>query len=219
MLNIFLKDFKTQHRDRVQATPVKQNQSPRGWYSRGFLPHFDAGTCRTQFITCRLYDSLPRSVLDKIKEEIATKQPADIQRAQMILLEKYLDRGYGQCFLRRREVAEIVRDSIKKFDQERYKLFAWVIMPNHVHMLLRAMLGISLEKIAHSFKSYTALQANRVLKRDGPFWMREPFDRYIRDSEHFDRTVRYIHNNPVKAGLCELPEDWEFSSAWPGAAS
>ena len=101
----------------------------------------------------------------------------------------------------------------------RYLLFAWVIMPNHVHLLLRPLPGFSLEQIAHSFKSYTGLMANRVLGREGTFWMREPFDRYMRDSDHFERTVRYIENNPVKAGLCARPEDWEFSSAWNGNAA
>lgn len=191
-----------------------QNQSPRGWYSRGYLPHFDAGSSRTQFITCRLYDSLPTSILDRIRNEIELKAPEDISRETIILAEKYLDAGYGQCFLAQRPVAEIVRESIKKFAGERYSLFAWVIMPNHVHMLLRQLRDYSLSKIVHSFKSYTALQANRVLGRTGQFWMREPFDRYIRDQKHFDATVRYIENNPVKAGLCARPEDWEFSSAW-----
>ena len=195
---------------------MTDKQSPRGWYSRGYLPHFDVGPSRTQFITCRLYDSLPQVVLERIKKELESNGTEDIARQTIILAEKYLDRGYGQCFLRVRSVAEIVRDSIKKFDLVRYLLFAWVIMPNHVHLLLRPLPGFSLEQIAHSFKSYTGLMANRVLGREGTFWMREPFDRYIRDADHFNRTVRYIENNPVKAGLCVRPEDWEFSSAWSG---
>jgi REP element-mobilizing transposase RayT len=196
---------------------MTDDQSPRGWYSRGYLPHFDAGPSRTQFITCRLYDSLPQgSVLERIKKEMESNGTEDIARQTIILAEKYLDRGYGQCFLRDRSVAEIVRDSIKKFDLVRYLLFAWVIMPNHVHLLLRPLPGFSLAQIAHSFKSYTGLMANRALGREGEFWMREPFDRYMRDSDHFKRTVRYIENNPVKAGLCARPEDWEFSSAWNG---
>ena len=197
---------------------MTDKQSPRGWYSRGYLPHFDAGPSRTQFITCRLYDSLPQVVLERIKKELESNGTEDIARETIILAEKYLDRGYGQCFLRVRSVAEIVRDSIKKFNLVRYLLFAWVIMPNHVHLLLRPLPGFSLEQIAHSFKSYTGLMANRVLGREGTFWMREPFDRYMRDSDHFERTVRYIENNPVKAGLCARPEDWEFSSAWNGNA-
>jgi REP element-mobilizing transposase RayT len=86
-------------------------------------------------------------------------------------------------------------------------------MPNHVHLLLRPRPANMLEKIMHSFKSFTALEANKVLGRTGSFWMREAFDRYIRDQEHFGRVFRYIENNPVKAGLCVSREDWEFSSA------
>ena len=159
---------------------------------------------------------MPQTVLQKIRKELEFTNPEDIERKKLILAEKYLDQGYGQCFLRNRAVAEIVRETLLKFDGEQYHLSAWVIMPNHVHNLLRPMPGFSLAQIVHSFKSYTALQANRVLGRKGPFWMREPFDRYIRDLDHFNRTVRYIEHNPVKAGLCMIPEDWEFSSAWSG---
>ncbi len=193
---------------------MNDSKSPKGWYSRGYLPHFDAGEARTQFITCRLYDSLPQELLAKIRKEIEIRKPDDIERETLLLAEKYLDKGYGQCFLGRREVAEIVRDSLKKFDEVRYTLKAWVVMPNHIHLLLRPLAGHTLEEIMHSFKSYTALQSNRALQREGQFWMRETFDRYIRDTDHFGRAFRYIENNPVKARLCKKPEDWEFSSAW-----
>jgi putative DNA methylase len=161
-----------------------------------------------------LFDSLPQNVLARIEEEISLRKPEHVPRERFILAEKYLDKGYGACFLGNRGVAEIVRDSLLKYDGERYRLIAWVIMPNHIHLLLRQARGHALEKIVHSFKSYTALEANRLLGRNGPFWLREVFDRYIRDEEHFARTVRYIEKNPVKAGLCEAPEQWEFSSAW-----
>lgn len=190
------------------------NNEPRGWYSRGYLPRFDPGALRTQFVTIRLYDSLPQSVLARFNEELRLRDKANIDRERLILMEEYLDRGYGQCFLRERQVAEIVRDSLLKFVGLRYLLFAWVIMPNHIHLLLRPKPGFKLEKIIHSFKSFTAQESNKVLGREGKFWMREAFDRYIRDSDHFDRAFRYIENNPVKAGFCASPEEWEFSSAW-----
>lgn len=190
------------------------SDEPRGWYTRGYLPHFDGGEHRSQFITVRLYDSLPTEVLKRIGQEIELRKPEHISREKFILIEKYLDSGLGRCFLRQRRVAEIVRDSLLKLDGERYRLIAWVIMANHIHLLLRPHPGFPLDKILHSFKSYTSLQSNRALGRSGPFWMREAFDRYIRDEQHFHRTVRYIENNPVKAGLCERAEDWEFGSAW-----
>jgi REP element-mobilizing transposase RayT len=190
-------------------------KSPKGWYSRGYLPHYDGGAI-TQFITCRLYDSLPQTVLERFRSELEAKSVENIDREVMILIEKFLDSGYGECFLRKREVAEIVRNSLQKYDGERYKLIAWVIMPNHIHLLLEPLNAWGLDKILHSFKSFTASEVNKVLGRSGKFWMREAFDRYIRDAEHFEKSFRYIENNPVKAGFCEKPSDWEFSSAFNG---
>lgn len=191
-----------------------KNKSPKGWYTRGYLPHFDTGSHRTQFITFRLYDSLPQIVLARIRQEIAIRKPENISRETFVLAETYLDQGAGECFLKYARVATIVKDTLLKFDLVRYRLYAWVIMPNHVHLLLRTIEGYRLEDIMHSIKSYTALACNRELGRKGPFWMREVFDRYIRDAEHFGRAFRYIENNPVKAGLCDSLEDWEFSSAF-----
>ena len=189
------------------------HDEPRGWYTRGYLPHLDAAG-RTQFITFRLYDSLPQSVLRTIRLELELRRPEHINREIFILAERYLDTGIGDCFLRRPEIARIVRDSLMKYNGERYRLHAWVVMPNHVHLLLKANTGQTLERIIHSIKSYTASEANKLLNRKGSFWMREVFDRYIRDEDHFRRAVRYIENNPVKAGLCREPGDWEFSSAY-----
>jgi REP element-mobilizing transposase RayT len=87
-------------------------------------------------------------------------------------------------------------------------------MPNHSHFLLTRFEDWKLEHIMHTHKSYTAHEANKLLSRTGKLWMDEYFDRYIRNAEHFRNTVRYIENNPVKAGLCKNPSDWPFSSAW-----
>lgn len=87
-------------------------------------------------------------------------------------------------------------------------------MPNHVHALLTPCAGYELSGILQSLKSYTANEANKMLARHGKLWQQESFDRYIRDSKHFVSVVRYIENNPVKARLCERPEDWPYSSAW-----
>ena len=195
---------------------MSDNQkSPKGWYHRGYLPHYDGGSIN-QFITCRLFDSLPQKILQKWRLELSIRQVENIEREIIILSEKYLDKGYGQCFLKHEEVAKIVRDSLIKYDGVRYKLIAWVVMPNHVHVLLRPLNGWEMEKILHSFKSFTASKSNKVLGRRGKFWMREAFDRYIRDADHFSKAFRYTENNPVKAGLCETPSDWKFSSAYRG---
>ncbi len=87
-------------------------------------------------------------------------------------------------------------------------------MPNHFHIAFRQKPGVLLEKIMHSIKSFTAQEANKLLGRQGKFWQEEYFDRYIRDGRHFAAVVRYIEMNPVKAGLCERPEDWKYSSAY-----
>ena len=134
----------------------------RGWYSRGYLPHYDGGETRTQFITCRLYDSLPQKVLARFRKELELRKVENIERETLILAEKYLDKGYGQCFLRGREIAGTVRDSLLKYHGERYRLIAWVVMPNHIHLLLRPNAGYKLEKIMHSFKSFTASESNKL---------------------------------------------------------
>jgi hypothetical protein len=90
-------------------------------------------------------------------------------------------------------------------------------MPNHVHTLFSSEAGWTLSQIAHSWKSYTANECNRLLKRKGEFWQRETFDRYIRNEQHYENVVKYIKHNPVKAGLCARPEDWRWSSAYLGA--
>jgi len=125
-------------------------------------------------------------------------------------IESYLDRIHGPDHLANAVIAAIVEENLFKFDGQRYKLLHWVIMPNHVHLLLKAMAGITLASIMHSMKSYTPNQANKVLQTSGRFWSVEYFDRYVRNADHYAKTVRYIHNNPVKAGLCEAPSDWIF---------
>ena len=88
------------------------------------------------------------------------------------------------------------------------------VMPNHAHLLLTPNAGHELSAIQQSLKSYTANEANKILGRTGQFWQPEAFDRWIRDADHFAKTIAYIENNPVKARLCKRAEDWLFSSAW-----
>jgi putative DNA methylase len=184
-----------------------------GWYSRGYLPHFNAER-QTQTMTFRLFDSMPQEVLDAWREEISSlpKKEYDLERRKRI--DAYLDQGYGSCYLRDDRIAEIVQNALLHFDGERYFLHAWVVMPNHVHVLYTPDAGWELSQIAHSWKSYTASASNKALGRKGEFWQPEPFDRYIRDEKHFKNAVSYIENNPVKAGLCGKPEDWRWSSAY-----
>ena len=107
----------------------------------------------------------------------------------------------------------MVQSGLLFHDEAKYRLSAWVVMPNHVHLLCTPCFGYNLAQIMHSLKSYTSNEANKILGRSGHFWQKEYFDRYIRNARHFAKVVAYIENNPVKARLCEKPEDWPFSSA------
>ena len=187
-------------------------RSNLGWYDRGYIPHFDGGET-AQFLTFRLFDSLPQAVVEKWREETAGQG----EEGKIIFrknVENYLDKGYGECFLNDERVAEITEKSLLFYDAKKYDLTAWVVMPNHIHFLATPMEKIELEEIAHSLKSYTAHEANKLLNRSGQFWQHEPFDRYIRNRKHFVNVIRYIENNPVKAGLCAEAKDWRFSSAF-----
>ena len=186
---------------------------PDGWHSRGYLPHFDGGEI-PQFITFRLADSMPRSLLERWREELRTEQNIDVDTALRKRIELYLDQGYGECHLGDPHIAKTVQDSLLFFDGERYRLTAWVVMPNHAHTLLTPCADYDLSRVMHSLKSYTANEANKLLDRTGQFWQPESFDRWIRDADHFANVISYIENNPVKARLCNRAEDWLFSSAW-----
>ncbi len=197
----------------MNANDSKYVVEPRGWHSRGYLPHLDGGEI-PQFITFRLGDSLPQTVLDRWREELQRETGFDIDAALRRRIEAYLDQGYGQCYLKDERVATMVQNSLLFHDGERYRLSSWVVMPNHLHFLATPCAGIELSDIQHSLKSYTAHEANKILGRTGEFWQVEAFDRFIRNHDHYIKTIAYIENNPVKAGLCRAPEEWPFSSAW-----
>jgi REP element-mobilizing transposase RayT len=184
-----------------------------GWHTRGYLPHFD-GVAIPQFITFHLADSLPKKVILRWKEELKSLTCKQERILLQKRIESYLDQGYGKTFLRDPRVAGMVQNSLLKFDGLRYKLFAWVVMPNHTHSLMTRSEDRELKDIMHSLKSYTSHEANKILRREGQFWFEDYFDRYIRSERHFRKTVEYIENNPVKAKLCEKPSDWPFGSAW-----
>jgi REP element-mobilizing transposase RayT len=189
---------------------------PKGWYSRGYLPHLDQAGLY-QSITFRLYDSVPAQVIERWKEELRWREnlpsdaPAVVTLRQRIVT--YEDAGHGACWLCQTSIATLVENALLHFDGERYRLIAWCIMPNHVHVLIETYAERPLDKVLHSWKSFTAQQANNLLNRSGEFWAREYYDRYIRDEKHLAQTIKYIEQNPVKAGLVDLAEAWRFSSA------
>ena len=190
----------------------RRMKSHLGWYSRDYLPHFDRPGL-VQGITFRLADSMPAEVVAGWRDELAHlaegEQKAEFQRR----IADYLDAGHGECLLRDERIAQVVEDALLHFDGERYRLIAWVVMPNHVHALAEMHATHPLAEIVQSWKSFTAHEANRVLGRKGEFWQREYHDRYIRDGEHLEFARNYIEQNPVKARLCAKAEDWQWSSA------
>lgn len=209
---------------RQTSSVVTNVESPRphlGWYSRGYLPHWDHPGM-IQSVNFHLADALPVKVIKKWKAELdiitRTGRPDACVPTQCAVelgrrIEEYLDAGRGECWLNRTIVARVVEEALFYFDQQRYRLLAWCVMPNHVHVLFEIRRGFSLPSIVHSWKSYTANEANKLLNRRGEFWQREYFDRYIRNVEHYEAIVAYIEENPVIARLARVKTDWPWSSA------
>ena len=185
----------------------------RGWYSRGYLPHLDVPGI-WQIVTFRLADALPRRVVAAWR--VGLEEDPEADRELLRRADQYLDRGHGRCLLAHREDAATVRGSLLHFDDVRYDLVAWVVMPNHVHVLARMREGNALGTVVGGWKRYTARRINARRGCSGRMWHPGFFDRFIRDQAHFDRAVRYIHRNPVRAGLVGTAERWEFSSACNG---
>ena len=202
--------------------------------TRGYLPHLEVPES-TYFLTFRLAGTLPQNVLNSFREEREhmRKSPphkneklnkAEVQRLKYLesrKVQEYLDKGIGDCWLKQPSIANIAKNAIEHFDNVKYLSHAWCIMPNHVHWLLTPMkqektgkLDSLLIEIVQGFKSFTAHQANKQLRRVGPFWNREYYDHLIRSSEEFGRLIIYTIENPVKAGLGNNWQDW----LWTGCS-
>jgi type I restriction enzyme R subunit/menaquinone-specific isochorismate synthase/putative DNA methylase len=182
-------------------------QQPKGWHSRGYLPHLDVPSL-LQSVTFHLADSLPKTAIEQLYAGTRPDDPEQLRR-----VERWLDAGHGACWLARPEIARVVEEAFLHFDGERYRLLCWVVMPNHVHLLIETSRDHPLPNVVQAWKSYSSKRANRLLERTGTFWARDYFDRYIRDDQHLQAVVHYIENNPVRAGLVDQPEGWPFGSA------
>ena len=175
------------------------------------LPHWQQpGAC--YFITFGLADAVP----------VALREKWDMERERWLLVhpqpwslrdeleyhecfsrqtERWLDAGHGECLLREFGMRRVMAECLRHFEGRRYSHHAWVIMPNHVHVLVTIHDGHALETVMHTWKSFTAHQINQRLGRTGKLWQEDYFDRLIRDAEHFANCARYIARNPEKAGL------------------
>ena len=205
--------MKTPRAPAARGAGVPPAAPPRGWHSRGYLPHFDGGGI-AQFVTFRLEDSLPVSLLESWEAELAHWPKRSRKAERCSRIEAFLDKGWGECWLRDPRIASLVRKALLFFHRRRYTLHAWAIMPNHVHVLCTPDPAWSVSSVLHSWKSYTAKCANRILGRRGEFWQADYFDRYVRDDGHFFSVLDYIESNPVRGGLCTKNEAWVYGSAF-----
>ena len=147
------------------------------------------------------------------------------------LQDKYLDKDNTIEWLSEPRISRIVRENLYHHAGTKYSLWAYVIMPNHVHVVLQPDKAYTrrfeedngkkaqyergcLAAILHSLRSYTANEANKVLGRTEKFWQGEAYDHWVRDDGELQRIIRYVENDPVRAGLVENPQDWQFSSAY-----
>ncbi len=176
----------------LQPTPFKM-------YRRN-LPHWHPPGAAV-FVTWRLSGTLP--AFKKCTDDGHAFAQRDLQ----------LDRATeGPRWLRRPEIAQCVVTNLVERASSRYELHAFVVIPNHVHLLLTPW--IELATITRAMKGKSAREANTLLDRIGrPFWQDESFDHWIRHPRQFDQVRTYIERNPVRAGLVARPEQWPFSSA------
>ena len=185
----------------------------KGIYHRGYLPHWDFEKS-LQAVTFRLADSVPISLIQDWKQELAsTHEDSALEKRLHQRIARYEDAGHGSSFLRDPACAGIVQNELISGHATHYDLIEWCVMPNHVHILIKLHNASGLSKVVQTWKGKSAYLINRQLARKGTIWQREYYDRYIRDQEHCDDCRAYIRKNPVKAKLCEKPEDWPYSSA------
>jgi len=179
----------------------------RGWHQRGYLPHFDAPGV-TQFVTFQLHDSFP--VTRRAEFEAILKEADD--SAKRRTLEGWLDRGHGECWLRRRNVAELIEKLLLEDDGREYRLQAWVVMPNHIHLVVDVG-DVPLVTLINGWKGNSSRETNKLLVRRGAFWQEDYHDTLIREEAHLKHAIRYAEQNPAKAFLTIAPRDWPWSSA------
>ena len=182
----------------------------RGWYKHEKIPHFD-GAGLYQSITYRLDDSLPRSALARLEEGLRENamDASKLEAERRIRVEALLDQGHGSCALRLGHHANLVLEGWRHFDGQRYDLIIGVVMPNHVHVLVRIFPGTRLGDLVKSWKSFTSRRFETDTKTGTtPGWQRGYWDRFIRNEAHYWTAVQYIAHNPVKAGLAQTWEDW-----------
>lgn len=217
--------------------PLKpMNQTPT--FYRRKLPHLQPPG-GTFFATFRLAGSLPKEVVVRLREEqaqmgrVLLRIKDEKQRRQLIRNQRkryfgkfdaLLDGAQsGPVWLKDDRIAGLVADAIHYRDSKDFDLHSYTIMPNHVHLVVgldgivrrRGSSSCALTQRLENLKWYTALKSNEILHRTGAFWQHESYDHLVRDAEELERTIQYILNNPVKAGLVKDWRDWKWNYRKP----
>ena len=205
------------------------------WYRPG-APHF---------VTYRLAGSLPLSAVERLKRRRARlveaaggrldpRRRAALHKRMFAAYDRLLDANRRVRDLAVPAVADLVAENLRHGDGRWYTLLAYCVMPNHVHAVFVPKgtpeastdgdRGVGRESIdargplyrtMHSLKSYTANKANERLGRTGPFWQKESYDHWVRDGGELGRIVEYVLRNPVRARLCETPNEYPWSWRHP----
>ena len=179
--------------------------------TRRNLPHRQQ-TGKTYFVTFRLADSIPTTKLSQLEDERRAwlkwnPEPWTAEQRQTYYerfsakIDEWLDAGSGSCVLKDERAAKIVADALIHFDGERYDLGAWIVMPNHIHVVVTPRDGHHIEDILHSWKSFTAHKINELLGRTGRFWQHESYDHIVRNERALYKIQEYIDRNSEKAGI------------------
>ena len=188
--------------------------------TRSRLPHWSRSGA-THFVTFRLADSIPLEAMARWKRrrsewlalrgvrddeagwfrELSRDEKREYRRLFGASFESLVDEGHGECFLGEEGSGEILSEALHHFDGERYLLGDFVVMPNHVHVLVIPLGEVTLQSILRSWKSYTGREINRRIGREGALWQRESFDHLVRNRRQLEKLIDYIADNPSKAGL------------------
>lgn len=175
------------------------------------LPHWRQDRA-TYAVTFRQADSLPQNLLQALKRwrtiweknHPVPRTEADWKKfAQEITnrTERWLDEGYGSCVFSDSTFSKTMSEALLHFQDERHITHCFVVMPNHVHAIIRPINGFELENCLQRMKQFVSLRVNRATERSGSLWEAESYDRIVRDEEHLWNVVQYIGRNPKKAGI------------------
>jgi REP element-mobilizing transposase RayT len=208
-------------------------------FYRAKLPHIQPANS-IFFLTFRLADSIPKSILTKVMREkrilllrtrlqnegiLSREFKRKIEQYYFQKFELLLQNNDGKCWLKYPEIAQLVANKLHSFDKIKYNLICFCIMPNHVHLIIDPR-GFHIQSDSNRYgasrmyplteamrfiKGSTARECNSALQRNGKFWQHETYDHYIRDDDELDKIIKCVLYNPCHAGLVNNWTNWPFS--------